>query len=71
MLLFLHIRLFIFQIACVSPSQSNAAESMNTLRYANRAKRIKNKPLIKMVSILSFLSLDMKKIYYPVYFLIS
>ncbi len=25
----------IFQIACVSPSSSNAAESLNTLRYAN------------------------------------
>ncbi len=29
-------------IACISPSLSNANESTNTLRYANRAKNIKN-----------------------------
>lgn len=29
-------------IACISPSISNASESINTLRYANRAKNIKN-----------------------------
>jgi len=29
-------------IACVSPSNSNKDESMNTLRYANRAKNITN-----------------------------
>ncbi len=29
-------------IACISPSMSNANESTNTLRYANRAKNIKN-----------------------------
>jgi kinesin family protein 4/21/27 len=29
-------------IACVSPSESNTAESINTLRYANRAKCIQN-----------------------------
>lgn len=29
-------------IACISPSPSNALESINTLRYANRAKNIKN-----------------------------
>ncbi len=30
-------------IACVSPSLSNAEETINTLRYANRTKNIKNK----------------------------
>ena len=30
-------------IACISPSNSNTLESNNTLRYANRAKNIKNK----------------------------
>ncbi|XP_064619151.1 uncharacterized protein LOC135482748 isoform X2 [Lineus longissimus] len=35
-------------IACVSPSSQNTAETMNTLRYANRAKKIKNKPIVKM-----------------------
>ena len=29
-------------IACVSPSESNTTESINTLRYANRAKCIQN-----------------------------
>eukprot|EP01135_Chromosphaera_perkinsii_P001013 Nk52_evm27s156 gene=Nk52_evmTU27s156 len=31
-------------IACISPSSSNTDETMSTLRYANRAKEIKNKP---------------------------
>ncbi|KAF0687286.1 Aste57867_20952 [Aphanomyces stellatus] len=30
-------------IACVSPAVGNAAESLNTLQYANRAKNIQNK----------------------------
>ncbi|KAG1472165.1 hypothetical protein G6F56_001702 [Rhizopus delemar] len=30
-------------IACVSPAESNLAETMNTLQYANRARNIKNK----------------------------
>ena len=33
-------------IACVSPSEANLDETLNTLRYANRAKNIKNKPVI-------------------------
>jgi hypothetical protein len=35
-------------IACISPSGMNVNESLNTLRYASRAKRIKNKPIIQM-----------------------
>lgn len=35
-------------IACVSPSQSNANETVNTLRYANRAKNIKNNAKINV-----------------------
>ncbi|XP_077996432.1 uncharacterized protein LOC144449728 [Glandiceps talaboti] len=35
-------------IACVSPSAYCLPETMNTLRYANRAKRIKNKPVVRM-----------------------
>ncbi|XP_063713738.1 uncharacterized protein LOC134841636 [Symsagittifera roscoffensis] len=35
-------------VACVSPSSSNLTESLNTLRYANRAKKIKNKPFVVM-----------------------
>ncbi|OQS03222.1 kinesin, partial [Thraustotheca clavata] len=30
-------------VACVSPASSNAAESLNTLQYANRARNIQNK----------------------------
>jgi hypothetical protein len=33
-------------ICCVSPAYSNYFESVNALRYANRARNIKNKPVI-------------------------
>ncbi|KAM6143493.1 chromosome-associated kinesin KIF4A [Erethizon dorsatum] len=33
-------------IACVSPADSNLEETLNTLRYADRARKIKNKPVI-------------------------
>ncbi|KAK0399469.1 hypothetical protein QR680_003065 [Steinernema hermaphroditum] len=33
-------------LACVSPSDNNYDETLSTLRYANRAKNIKNKPKI-------------------------
>ncbi|RLN48062.1 hypothetical protein BBJ29_006955 [Phytophthora kernoviae] len=32
-------------IACVSPAESNANETINTLQYANRAKNIQNKAI--------------------------
>lgn len=35
-------------IACVSPSNFSYQETSNTLRYASRAKRIQNKPLLRM-----------------------
>ncbi|XP_012524989.1 kinesin-like protein KIF12 isoform X3 [Monomorium pharaonis] len=35
-------------IACVSPARSNANETLNTLRYAARAKKISTKPIIVM-----------------------
>ncbi|XP_023930806.1 uncharacterized protein LOC106161497 [Lingula anatina] len=35
-------------IACISPSASNVGETMNTLRYANRAKKIRNKPVVQI-----------------------
>ncbi|KAF6206386.1 hypothetical protein GE061_017619 [Apolygus lucorum] len=35
-------------IACVSPARSNVSETINTLRYASRAKRIRNKPIVVM-----------------------
>ena len=33
-------------IACVSPAESNYDESLSTIRYASRAKNIKNKPIV-------------------------
>ena len=33
-------------IAAVSPASDNYEETLSTLRYANRAKNIKNKPII-------------------------
>ena len=33
-------------IACVSPADDNYDETLSTLRYANRAKNIKNRPVI-------------------------
>ncbi|XP_010133103.1 PREDICTED: kinesin-like protein KIF17, partial [Buceros rhinoceros silvestris] len=33
-------------VACLSPADNNYDESLSTLRYANRAKNIKNKPSI-------------------------
>lgn len=35
-------------IACVSPSSFNFNETLNTLRYASRARKIQNKPIIQM-----------------------
>lgn len=35
-------------IACVSPSSSNMEESLNCLRYANRAKNIKNHAVVNV-----------------------
>ncbi|XP_066195028.1 chromosome-associated kinesin KIF4-like [Sylvia atricapilla] len=35
-------------IACVSPADSNLDETLNTLRYADRARRIKNKPIVNV-----------------------
>ncbi|CAL0312843.1 unnamed protein product [Lupinus luteus] len=32
-------------IACISPADINAEESLNTLKYANRARNIQNKPV--------------------------
>lgn len=33
-------------VACVSPAESNFEESLNSLKYASRARRIKNKPIV-------------------------
>jgi hypothetical protein len=33
-------------VACLSPADNNYEETLSTLRYANRAKNITNKPKI-------------------------
>jgi len=33
-------------IACVSPSETNYEESLGTIKYASRARNIKNKPVV-------------------------
>jgi hypothetical protein len=33
-------------IACVSPAESNYEESLNAVKYASRARNIKNKPVV-------------------------
>ena len=33
-------------IACVSPSSYNLEETMSTIKYASRARNIKNKPIV-------------------------
>ena len=33
-------------IACISPADSNMEETLSTLRYADRARKIKNKPVV-------------------------
>ncbi len=38
----------LFQIACVSPAASSLSESVNTLRYAARAKKIRTQPFVIM-----------------------
>uniref|UniRef100_A0A668ASP3 Kinesin family member 4 n=1 Tax=Myripristis murdjan TaxID=586833 RepID=A0A668ASP3_9TELE len=35
-------------IACISPADSNIEETINTLRYADRARKIKNKPIVNV-----------------------
>lgn len=35
-------------IACIAPTKSNISETINTLRYAARAKKIRSKPIVKI-----------------------
>jgi kinesin family protein 4/21/27 len=35
-------------ICCVSPADSNYSESLNALKYANRARNIQNKPILNI-----------------------
>jgi len=38
----------IFLSACISPADINAEETLNTLKYANRARNIQNKPVVSI-----------------------
>jgi hypothetical protein len=35
-------------VACISPADANLDETLNTLKYANRARNITNKPILNM-----------------------
>lgn len=35
--------------ACISPADINAEETLNTLKYANRARNIQNKPVVSFL----------------------
>ena len=35
-------------ICCVSPADINYQESLNAVKYANRARNIKNKPVVNL-----------------------
>ena len=37
--------------ACISPADINAEETLNTLKYANRARNIRNKPVVSYTHI--------------------
>lgn len=38
----------VFFLACVSPADYNAEETLNTLKYANRARNIQNKASVSL-----------------------
>jgi hypothetical protein len=39
--------------ACISPADINAEETLNTLKYANRARNIQNKPIVSLLLLVS------------------
>lgn len=41
-------------VACVSPADSNAEETLNTLKYANRARNIQNKAVVSFYLQITF-----------------
>ena len=42
-------------IACISPSERDFMETLNTLKYANRARNIKNRVVLNQVILLRHL----------------
>lgn len=45
-------------LACISPADINAEETLNTLKYANRARNIQNKPVVSFSAFFYFLFLS-------------
>ena len=43
----------IINVACVSPADTNAEETLNTLKYVNRARNIQNKAIVSPIPICS------------------
>lgn len=37
------------RVACISPADTNAEETLNTLKYANRARNIQNKAIVGVI----------------------
>lgn len=57
--MFLLMFLFMLFPACISPADINAEETLNTLKYANRARNIQNKPVVSlMTNLISFIFLS-------------
>ena len=46
--------IFYFSLLAISPADVNYAETLSTLRYANRAKNIINKPTVNEVIYMSW-----------------
>ncbi|GJQ14738.1 hypothetical protein GpartN1_g6529.t1 [Galdieria partita] len=49
-------------IACISPSEDSMQETLNTLKYANRARNIRNKPVVNYDTTFSELQELRKKV---------
>lgn len=47
-------------IACISPADYNIEETLSTLRYADRARKMKNKPIINQDARIAEIN-DLKK----------
>jgi hypothetical protein len=50
-------------LACVSPSDTNASETASTLKYANRARDIKNKPSKNVHATVAATVAEMQRLY--------
>ena len=49
-------------IACVSPGDSNCGETLSTLRYADRARKIKNMPVVNQLLADNYLVVEKLKL---------